>query len=167
MTPTLVNGVPWLYMDNFIDMYAEDYADWQERIDMGYLMSATTPSPLEVQLGYNPDSGNAEVFVDVLNAVPPGSDYRLFVAVTEDGLELLGPNGEPVHNQAFRWLYPGVEGMPISTDRRYGCLRSASGSRRHLGLRELTRGGLGPGIRRWPCAQLRDDLPDRRRCFHR
>ena len=69
-----------------------------------------------MQLGYNPDSGNAEVFVDVLNAVPPGSDYRLFVAVTEDGLELLGPNGEPVHNQAFRWLYPGVEGMPISTD---------------------------------------------------
>jgi hypothetical protein len=50
--------------------------------------------------------------VDVENEMPAG-EYALYVAVTEDGIEAQGPNGEPVHNQVFRWLYPDEAGVPV------------------------------------------------------
>jgi hypothetical protein len=115
MTPTVVNGVPTPYMDNILDVWTLDFGTWDEGIQLAYGLSAAMPAPLGVELGYNPDSGNVDVMVTVVNPLNPEGDYRLFVGVTEDGVEALGPNGEPVHNQCFRWLYPGVEGLPIDS----------------------------------------------------
>ncbi len=114
MAPTDVTGVPTLYMDNTYDMWDYFQDDWAETVGYGYLMSATTPSPLTIPfIGYNQESGAVELFVDVANALPPGADYRLFVAITEDGIAAQGPNGEPIHSQTFRWLFPGTEGVPF------------------------------------------------------
>ena len=114
MTPTTVGGVPTPYMDNAIDAWDLGITDWEQDIPMVFATGAAVPSPLDVDLGYNEVTGNVEVFVTMVNDLPQG-DYRLFVAVTEDNLHYQGPNGEPIHNQCFRWLFPDVEGMPVST----------------------------------------------------
>jgi len=117
MCPTDVNGVPTLYMDNTWDMWDYFPGTWEQAVVDGYLMSATTPSAIAIPyLGFNPDTEEVELFVDVLEALDPQGDYRLFVAISEDGIEAQGPNGEPVHNQAFRWLFPGTEGMPVGAE---------------------------------------------------
>ena len=114
MTPTTVSGVPTPYMDNHIDAWDLGISDWATDIPMVFDTAAAVPSPLGVELGYNQEMGNVEVFVNMVNDLMPNGDYRLFVGITEDGVENLGPNGEPVHNQCFRWLFPGDQGMPIS-----------------------------------------------------
>lgn len=114
MCPTTVNGVPTLYLDNLDDAWDLDWNTWQEGIDTIYGMSEARPAPMGVDLGYNTETGNVEVMVNVVNGLMPEGDYRLFVGITEDGVAALGPNGEPIHNQAFRHLFPGVEGLAIN-----------------------------------------------------
>jgi hypothetical protein len=114
MTPTVVNGVPTLYMENILDVWTLDFNTWDDGIAQAYAFSAAQPSPLGVELGYNQETGEVQVMVNMVNDLPDG-DYRLFVAITEDGVENLGPNGEPIHNQCFRWLFPGVEGISLDT----------------------------------------------------
>ena len=114
MCPTVVNGVPTLYMDNTIDMWDYFQEDWPATVVWGYDWSAATATPLTVEIGYDTEYSQAHVLVNVLDPMPDG-DYRLFVAVTEDGIELQGPNGEPIHNQVFRYLYPDTDGIAIDT----------------------------------------------------
>jgi hypothetical protein len=64
---------------------------------------------------YDQTTSQVTVFVDVPYDLALDRDYRLFVAITEDGVAAQGPNGEPIHNQAFRWLFPGTEGTPVAT----------------------------------------------------
>jgi hypothetical protein len=117
MTPTTVNGVPTPYLDNYLDVWTLDFATWEDGIQQAYGLSSQLPSPLTMDLGYNNVTGEVEVFVDVENPLMPGGDYRLFVAITEDGVQATGPNGEPVHNQTFRKLYPGEGGLPLGGDK--------------------------------------------------
>ncbi len=116
MTPTPVDGAPTLYLDNVLDAWTLDWGTWDEGIALAYGMSAEMPAPMGLDLGYNVETGNVEVITNVINELSPSGNYRLYVAITEDGIEALGPNGEPVHNQAFRQLYPGPEGMAIDTN---------------------------------------------------
>jgi hypothetical protein len=66
-----------------------------------------------MMVGYDQENFRYQALVNVIDPLNPTGDFRLFVAVTEDGVALQGPNGEPVHNQVFRYLYPSEEGMPI------------------------------------------------------
>lgn len=116
MAPVNVNGVPWLFMDNSTDTYALEFENWLEGVELGYSLSAATPSPLNIDVVYNAESGEAQVILDVIDNLVAGTDFRLFVAITEDGVALEGPNGEPIHNQVFRWLFPGEEGLAINTE---------------------------------------------------
>jgi|GEM_PF-4331858 len=116
MCPTNVNGVPTLYMDNTYDMWDYFGEDWMETVELGYQMSSDTASPLTMQIFYNLDTYQADVAVDLVDALDPDSEYVLFLAVTEDNVEAAGPNGELTHDEAFRKLYPGMEGTPISTE---------------------------------------------------
>ena len=114
MTPTTVNSVPTPYMDNLLSAWDLSFATWEEGIQMAYDASAAVPSPLTLDLGYNAETGQVEVFIDIANELLVNGDYRLFVGVTEDGVQNLGPNGEPVHNQCFRMLFPDTEGVALT-----------------------------------------------------
>jgi hypothetical protein len=111
-TPTGADYAPHLWLDNVVDAGSDGagYANFFE-------VRKTVPAPLTVPiLQYLPVEGQLVVTLDVVDPMPASGDYRLFVAVTEDAVAAQGPNGEPIHNQAFRWLYPGLDGLPISTD---------------------------------------------------
>ncbi len=117
MCPAMVTAAPTLYMDNTWDMWDYFPGTWPQTVLDGYLMSAGTPSAIAItDLAYIPGTGQVQLSVDVLQALDPQGDYRLFVAISEDGVEAAGPNGETVHNQAFRWLFPGVEGLPVQPE---------------------------------------------------
>jgi hypothetical protein len=49
----------------------------------------------------------------VVCPVPAGTDWRLKVALTEDNVYYAGANGETIHNQAFRRMYPSTDGMAL------------------------------------------------------
>lgn len=120
MAPQNVNGVPWLYMDNSISGYDLDWGTWPEGVLVCYSTSAAVASPLEMQVGYDQDNASYQALVNVIDPLNPNGNYRLFVAVTEDGVPLQGPNGEPIHNQVFRYLFPGTVGLPIDTSTGIG-----------------------------------------------
>jgi hypothetical protein len=109
-TPTGSDYAPHLWVDNVVDAGSSgptmpDFIDDRKNV----------ASPLLVMAQYVQDPSQALVTVDVLDPLNPDGEYVLYVAVTEDNVEAMGSNGEPYHNQAFRWLYPGVEGQPIDT----------------------------------------------------
>jgi len=109
-TPTGADFAPHLWVDNYVDGSSTG-AEMPGFIDA----QKSVASPMELMVQYDQDMSYALVNVDVMDPLRPGHDYRLFVAVTEDGVEALGGNGEEFHNQAFRMLYPGIEGMAIDT----------------------------------------------------
>ena len=112
MTPAVVTVVPTLYLDNVLDTRDMDCVLWVECIPLVYGIRSATASPLVIEVGYDSDGGQMQAIVEVIDPIPDGN-YRLFVAVTEDGVEAQGPNGEPIHNQAFRYLYPDIDGIPV------------------------------------------------------
>jgi len=111
----LSEGIPALIMDNAVDMWDHYQGNWLSTIEYGYEMSAMTPPPLTIEINYDPEASKAQVQVNVDNEMP-SSDYVLYVAVTEDGVEATGPNGLQFHNQTFRRLYPDEDGLPVSSE---------------------------------------------------
>jgi hypothetical protein len=107
-TPTGADFAPHLWVDNFVDAGSSagpmaGFLDDRKRV----------AAPLEITIDYDSDNMQADVTVDVLDAMPAG-DYRLFVAITEDNVFAAGTNGEPVHQQAFRWLFPDTTGTVVN-----------------------------------------------------
>jgi len=100
-----VTGVPNFFLDRF----------W----DLGYTGSLmidafeegkTWKSPMSIDLAWNNDLDQLTVTVHLTAALPPGDhDLRLFCAITEDDILHSGGNGEPIHNQAMRYIYPDVQ----------------------------------------------------------
>ncbi len=114
MAPELITGVPWLFMDNYINVYDLDWNwGWPEAVEVAYAASAATPSPLFLLISYEEGNSRLQVWVDIFDLLNPTGDYRLYAAVTEDSVYAPGPNGERYHNQAFRFLYPDADGIPI------------------------------------------------------
>jgi hypothetical protein len=106
-TPTGSDYAPHMWMDNFVDVGSSASA-----MIPAYTARLGVPAPLVIEVGFDPGTETVTASVDVLDAMPAG-DYRLYVAVTEDGIMAEGSNGEPVHNQAFRDLDPDVDGLPV------------------------------------------------------
>lgn len=101
---------PRLWLDNYLDIGAASGLYEQAFEDQKLV-----PSPLEIAVSYNEATSQVTVVVDVLDEMPAG-DYRLYVAITEDSIQALGGNGERFHNQAFRYLFPDVDGIAIATE---------------------------------------------------
>jgi hypothetical protein len=101
---------PRLWLDNYLDIGAASGL-----YEQAYEDQKLVPSPLEIAVSYDEPTSQVTVVVDVLDEMPAG-DYRLYVAITEDGVQALGGNGERFHNQAFRYLYPDVDGIAITTE---------------------------------------------------
>lgn len=114
MCPDLVTGVPHLYLDNDLSVPSNSDIGWPTLIEDGYSQRRLVGSPLVMDVAFDHADSTALVTVEVLNPMPDGT-YSLFVAVTEDQIYAPGSNGEEYHNQAFRWLFPDVDGLPLST----------------------------------------------------
>ena len=104
-------AVPWGYVDG----HRVEVSDAVAVPDM--LEEAKNRfSPLQVTpLVWNAGEDVLTVAIDIIEPLPD-RDFRLFCNITEDGIEHDGGNGEPIHNQAFRYMYPNLEGIPIATD---------------------------------------------------
>jgi hypothetical protein len=105
-----VNGVPDFWLDGLTGLGYEG-AGAVAAMDAAML----TMSPLAVAPAlWQIESEMLSVAIEIADPLPAG-DYRLFVNITEDNIEYDGGNGEPSHSQVFRWQYPDLDGIPIST----------------------------------------------------
>ena len=119
MTPTDIPGTPTLYMGNIIDTWEGDYEDlsWSDRVEQAYVDRAAEPARLALDIAYDADLEQVQVDVDVVYALHPGTTWLLHVAIVEDNIETpTAPNGETLHNQVFRKLFPGVSGTEIAKE---------------------------------------------------
>ena len=108
-TPTGADYAPHLWLDNFVDA-GSDGAGYEGYFENQKLVGA----PLTMEISYDDGPSEATVTIEVLDPMPDG-DWVLYVAVTEDSVDLMGPNGEPTHNQVFRYVYPDLNGTLINT----------------------------------------------------
>jgi len=99
-----VNAVPDMWIDGTINTSA--YAST-------FNARKLVRCPTTISAVFDP--ANEEMFVTVVNhePIPPGTDFRLKVAITEDDVYYNGSNGEPIHHQAFRRMYPSTAGIPV------------------------------------------------------
>jgi len=108
-TPTGVDYAPHLWLDNFVDGGSAG-SGFENAFEDQKLLGA----PLTMDISFDDGCSEATVSIDVFEGMPD-RDWVLHVAVTEDGIDDQGPNGEPIHYQVFRRVYPDLNGTPIST----------------------------------------------------
>jgi hypothetical protein len=101
-----VTGVPDFFVDGLDASVSPALINLRKQVN-------TTST---IDLAWDPDSEELTVVLDNIETIAPGGNYRLFTVITEDNIHALGPNGEPVHHQAFRRMYPSTDGSPVSTD---------------------------------------------------
>ncbi len=71
-------------------------------------------SPMNITEAWDPASETLIVNVENVEPMPADWILKLYVAVTEDSVYYAGSNGERIHNQAFRHLYPDENGLLVS-----------------------------------------------------
>ncbi|MCP4547343.1 MAG: T9SS type A sorting domain-containing protein [bacterium] len=102
------SGVPDFWIDGIYNGSATNTA-WLNA-------SQTRKSPALMSMTYQIATQQLTISYEITEKLDPQGDYQLFVGITEDGIVHNGGNGEPIHNQAFRVLYPGTAaGVPVST----------------------------------------------------
>jgi hypothetical protein len=106
-TPSGADYAPHLWLDNSVNLGSDGPG-----FAAGFNARKQVPAPLEITVGYDLAASQVHATVHVLDAMPAG-DYRLYVAITEDDIYAAGVNGEDRHNQAFRRLYPDLDGIPV------------------------------------------------------
>ncbi len=107
-TPTGSDYAPHLWLDGTFDADAESdmaVTYFEQRKLVG--------APLTLEVNYCQENGDLWVQVNVLEFLNPNGDYRLRIAVTEDNIYAPGTNGEPYHNQVFRYMFPDINGLPV------------------------------------------------------
>jgi len=104
-----VTGVPNFFLDGSIDLGSSVSIPL---FNARKLVNTTST----IDLAWDPDTEMLTVLVDNIETIRPGGTYRLFTVITEDDIHSQGPNGEPVHHQAFRYMYPDTDGLPASSD---------------------------------------------------
>jgi len=104
-----VTGVPDFWLDAFWGL-GYSGSDMVAAFDEG----KTWFSPMHFELQWLPASEQLVVNMVVTGDMRPGGDYQLFCTLTEDDIHFSGGNGENIHNQAFRRMYPDVSaGVPV------------------------------------------------------
>ncbi len=104
-----VSGVPHMWLDGTVDLEHTG-----TDAVAAFEAAKYEASPMTITPAFW-DIANDQLHLTVdIGAPLPASDYRLVCCITEDGIEHDGGNGEPVHNQAFRYAYPSLEGQSIS-----------------------------------------------------
>lgn len=107
-----VNGVPDMWLDGLASFGTDTQGIIAAAEDARF-----DPSPMSVTpLFWNTATEQLTVEVDIQSTMPPGVDLRLVSCITEDGIEHNGGNGEPIHNQAFLYAYPDMDGTAIPSD---------------------------------------------------
>lgn len=101
--------VPHLWVDGVVDM-GSSTSSYVSSIDA----RRSLKSPLTFDLGWEQQNQRLRVAMTVTCPVPAGTDWRLKVALTEDNVYYAGDNGETIHNQAFRKMYPSTSGTSMS-----------------------------------------------------
>ncbi len=103
-----VSGVPQLFLDGE-NLPLNDYP-WDGAIEHYVDQNA----PVDFGISGNFDWQNGAIFVNytIENELPPGV-YKIFLYLTEDGLEYEGSNGETIHNQVVRAVFPSTDGIEI------------------------------------------------------
>jgi hypothetical protein len=107
-TPTGSDYAPHLWIDGNIDAEADGiyFAPmFEDRKQYG--------AALEIALDYDAAISEVHATVDITEPLVPGGMYRLKIAITEDNIYAPGGNGEEYHNQAFRYMYPDVDGLVV------------------------------------------------------
>ena len=102
-----VSGVPHFFMDGTIEPPVAQY-------ETLYLERMQLFSPNSIELAWNIATQQLVVTVHNLAPIEPG-DYRLRSTITEDNIFFNGGNGEPIHMQAFRYMYPNINGISVPT----------------------------------------------------
>lgn len=106
-TPSGPDYAPHLWVDNYVNGGGTAGAM------VGFIEDRkSVPAPLEIDIEWNPDTERVTAHVDILDVMPE-ANYRLYVAVTEDEIFAEGSNGESTHNQAFRRLFPDIDGVMV------------------------------------------------------
>jgi hypothetical protein len=100
--------VPHMWVDGVVDL-GTNSSSYVSNIDA----RKTLKSPLTFDLGWEQGNQRLRVGMTVVCPVPAGTDWRLKVALTEDNVYYAGANGETIHNQAFRRMYPSTDGMAL------------------------------------------------------
>lgn len=109
-TPTGNDYVPHLWLDGTHDA-GSDVPSYADSFEARKLVGAAAT----LDLVFNPDLEQVQATVSVTEPLVPAGDYMLRVAVTEDDVHAPGPNGEEYHNQVFRYMYPDMNGVNLST----------------------------------------------------
>lgn len=99
-----VSAVPDFWLDGF---WHTDYAGSQ--IVAAFNQGKTWKSPMHLSLQWNDSTDELTTIVHVTGALRPGGDYQLFCSITQDNIAHNGGNGEPLHQQAFRRMWPGTD----------------------------------------------------------
>ena len=122
-----------MYFDNpqqaqsLVFAHSYDYTPhfWVDGVSVGSNGSTFGPalearkplrSPARFGMHWVPDAERLVVQLEVVNALDPAGEYRIFVAVVEDDIHYLGSNGYPIHDQTFKHMYPDTNGIPVSPD---------------------------------------------------
>jgi hypothetical protein len=100
-----VNAVPDFWLDT------SWHTDYQGSVIVAAFNTGKTwKSPMHLGLQWNDDTDQLTTVVNITGALRPGGNYELFCSITEDGIVHNGGNGEPLHQQAFRRMWPGTSG---------------------------------------------------------
>jgi len=106
-----VDGVPAFWMDGFWNT-----SNVGSQIVAAFNEAKTWTSPMHFDLQWLPDTEQLKVNVVITGNLRPEGDYQLFCSLTEDDIHHNGGNGEPIHMQAFRRMFPGTaSGVSIAT----------------------------------------------------
>ena len=104
--------VPWVWVDG-VEYPPECYFYWMYQEDYDTRKAVATDMSLEYEGDYDPATGEASITVTAPTTSEMLDDeYRLYVVLTESGIEWSAPNGIEVHDHVMRRMYPDFEGTP-------------------------------------------------------
>jgi hypothetical protein len=97
--------VPHMWVDGIVDVGSS--STFSSTVNERKLLK----SPMTFDLAWDPDAESLRITVNQTCGVNPNADYRLRVALVENNVYYAGGNGETIHNQAFRRMYPSTTGI--------------------------------------------------------
>jgi len=100
---------PHLWIDGTTDA-GSGYGAYASTFEARKLIHA----PGLLAMHWNPHTEQIVVRADILEPLDPAGDYRLRVALTEDGIYYAGGNGHNIHDNCFRYMFPATAGLTVA-----------------------------------------------------